>query len=238
MRFVLGAAIPPHKQKFDAFFSNILAYATPKVTGTPPAWSHIPVAELTSLSGFYDVWREAYAKMAGLHTSADTAVKNEARKTGAAALRTFVQRYLIWDPVTEADRLAMRLPLHDKINTPQGAPVIHVGFSLAIHQIYEILLRFWVLETGKGEFAPRTPVPDNMNGVVVYWCVSDTPITDPTDLHDSKLYSNHISVLIFPPRMPGQDRIHLLPLGKQNRQGRLRSVSRNVGCPIQSIVIP
>jgi hypothetical protein len=124
MRFVFGAAIPPHKQRLDAFFSNILSYATPRVTSTPPVWPHIPVAELTALSGLYDVWAEAYAKMAGLHTKADTEVKNEARKTSEAALRKFVQRYLMWDPVTNADRLALLLQLRDENPTPTPVPNI------------------------------------------------------------------------------------------------------------------
>jgi hypothetical protein len=77
-------------------------------------------------------------------------------------------------------------------------PTIHVGFTLKLHQIYEIELRFWVLETGQAH------VPDTMGGVVVYTRVSDTPITSQTDLHDSRLLTSHISILSFPPELRGK----------------------------------
>jgi hypothetical protein len=217
--------IPGSDSEFDAFFSTLLNYATPKIAASPSVWPHIPLQALTDLSKLFDGWDEAYGKTKGLHTPADTERKNEARKAGETGLRYFVQRYLIWDPVTEADRLAMGLPPHDLINTPEGKPVIHVGFTLAIHQIYEILLRFWVLETGRGH------VPKNMNGVVVYSQVSDTPITNQKDLHTSQLLTSHITVLSFPPELRGK--MVYVACRWENGQGVEGEWS-----PIQSFMIP
>jgi hypothetical protein len=217
--------VPRSDSEFDAFFSNMLGYVTPRVTGTPPQWPHIPVAAVTALSGLYDVWTEAYAKTKGPHLPVDTKNKNAAKTAGTKALDEFITRYLLWDPVTEADRLAMMIPPKDTIRTPQGAPTIHVGFSLDIHAIYEVAIRFWVLETGKGH------VPENMNGVVVYSCVSDTPITSHADLHDSKLLTRHVSVLTFPPEMRGKT--VYVACRWENGGGKEGDWS-----PIQSIVIP
>jgi hypothetical protein len=112
--------IPKPDAEFDAFFSNLLNYATPKIASTPVVWTHVPLEELTTLTKLYGDWDEAYSKTKGPHTPVDTEKKNEARTAGEKGLRYFIQRYLIWEPVTNADRVAMGLPLGDLINTPGG----------------------------------------------------------------------------------------------------------------------
>jgi hypothetical protein len=72
------------------------------------AWG-VPAAEVTALSDLTGDAENALEKA----TTTD-------RGTESTALCYFVQRYLIWDPVTAADRLAMGLPPHDLINTPGG----------------------------------------------------------------------------------------------------------------------
>jgi hypothetical protein len=217
--------IPGPDSEFDAFFSNMINYATPKVTGAQPAWPHIPAAAMEALSHRYDDWHEAYVKTLGPHTSVDTGKKNDERKLNVTAIHDFVDRYLIWDPVTDADRDAMMLPRKDKIKTPQGKPTIHVGFELTIHQIYEIEVRFWVLETGRGH------VPKNMNGVVLYTLVSDTPITHQEELHNTRLLTRHIEVITFPPECRGKT--VYVACRWESEKGEEGDWS-----PIQSIVIP
>jgi hypothetical protein len=190
--------VPRSDSEFDAFFSNFLEYVTPKVTSTPPQWPHIPIAAVTALSGLYDVWVEAYAKTKGPHTSVDTTAKNDAKAAGTKSLDEFITRYLLWPPVTDVDLAALMIHLKDKIRTPSEKPTIHVGFALKIHQLYEIEIDFWVLETGKHH------VPRNMNGVVLYTLVSDTPITNQADLHNTRLLTKHTNVLTFPPEQQGK----------------------------------
>jgi hypothetical protein len=101
--------------------------------------------------------------------------------------------------MTDIWREQFGMPLHDAIKTVQPPPAIHVGFSLEIHQIYQLQIRLWVLETNEA-FIPR-----NMNGAVIYWQVSDTPVTRHDDLHQSRLLTKHIDVLSFPPEDSGRD---------------------------------
>jgi hypothetical protein len=125
-------------------------------------------------------------------------LKNEARKVAVNSLREFVPRYLHWDPVTDVDRTAMQLPLKHKTRTRSEAPDIHVGFSLKPHEIYEIEIRFWVQETGRGH------VPKNMRGVSLYTLISDKPITKQDDLHSHRLLTKHINIISFPPDQQGK----------------------------------
>jgi hypothetical protein len=217
--------IPGPDSEFDVFFANLLKYVTVKAAAVPLVWDHIPPRMVTALSRLHSVWDAAYAKTRGPHTSVDTKRKNEARAAAVAALREFVQRFLIWEPVTDDDRTAMMLPVGDKTNTPQDKPVIHVGFTLGIHQIYEVLLRFWVLETGRGY------VPDNMIGVMLYYLVSGAPVTSHADLPARGLLTRHIEVLTFPPECRGKTvYVACRWISARGKEGE--------PSPIQSIVIP
>jgi hypothetical protein len=106
----------------------MLTYVTAKCT---PAhvWEHIPQTALARLTTLYDDWCEAYEKIKGPHTPVDTEKKNEARKAAKTYLSEFIARYLVWDPVTDADRLAMGMPLRDRVNTPGGEVVDTVEMS-------------------------------------------------------------------------------------------------------------
>jgi hypothetical protein len=86
----------------------------------------------------------------------DTEVKNEARKTGEAALTEFITRYLLWDPVTDADRLAVGLHPHDKTQTPLGRPVDLVDFWFeSIPESHKVIIHFRIKgkkTKGKGKY--------------------------------------------------------------------------------------
>jgi hypothetical protein len=217
--------IPGPDNKFDAFFSNVHTILISKTSGQTPEWNHIPDTNVQQFSTFYSIWSTAYEKTKGPHTSVDTEGKREARKAAEAYIREFVQRFLYWDPVTNADRTAMKLHNRDKTYTNQPAPTIHVGFSLEIHAIYQIKVRLWVLETNEAR------IPYNMNGVVVYTLVSDTPITNQEDLRTTRLVTKHIDVLSFPPEARGKT--VYVACRWENAKGEEGEWS-----PIQSIVIP
>jgi hypothetical protein len=155
----------------------------------------------------------------------DTEVKNEQQKAAKALIRPFVAQYLRFPPVTNADRTAIGINNRDTKPTPTGVPGIHVGFSLEIKAVYEIQIRFWVLETGE------KAVPMNMNGVVVYRKVSDTPITEQKELTGSELHSNHISTLHFEPHERGKT-VYVACRWES------RASKEGEWSPIQSFVVP
>jgi hypothetical protein len=188
---------PRSDAAFDAFFSNLIDYVGDKVSKPPAVWTQIPIEAMTTLSKLYDTWDDSFDKMKGPHTTVDTALKNEARKAGEKGINEFILRYLLWEPVTDADRLSMNI-YKDKVRTSSEAPTIRVGFSLLPHNIYEIKLRFWVQETGQAR------VPANMTGVMLYWLISDTPIERHEELYNTRLLTNHISLLNFAPDQRGK----------------------------------
>jgi hypothetical protein len=88
-----------------------------------------------------------------------------------------------------------------------------------------VRIRFWVLETERGH------VPRNMNGVVLYLRVSDTPITDQEELYNTRLLTNHIAIIDFLPEQRGK--MVYVACRWENKRGVEGDWS-----PIQSIMIP
>jgi hypothetical protein len=127
--------------------------------------------------------------------------------------------------MSEADKLALGIGPADTTLTPTGVPTIHVGFSLEIKAVYELQIRFWVLETEK------KAIPRNMNGVVVYRKVSDTPITDQKELIQTELLTTHIGTLHFEPHERGK--MVYVACRWENSKGKEGEWS-----PIQSFMIP
>jgi hypothetical protein len=218
--------IPRSDGKFDSFFRNLINYLTTKTSGATPVWTHIPPAAMTALNILFDNWCVAYDVVKGPHNPVETEMKNEAHDTAEKALREFIQRYLLWNPVTDIDRVAMGLPIRDKIKTPQGAPNIQVGFVLEPAEIYQVRMRFWVLETGEER------VPKNMNGVMLYTLISDTPITNQEDLRFLMLLTNHLTTLSFHPADRSKT-VYLACRWEGKSGGSVGEWS-----PVQSIVIP
>jgi hypothetical protein len=151
---------------------------------------------ITLLDEFRTLWEKCQTAE---RTKLLTQQKNE-KKMALKLIERALVKWLDAQPnMTTTWREQFGIPLHDTVRTVQPSPTIHVGFSLEIHQIYQLLVRLWVLETGEAF------IPKHMAGVVVYWQVSDTPITRHEDLHQSRLLTKHIDVLSFPPEDAGKD---------------------------------
>ena len=79
----------------------------------------------------------------GKRTPSVVQEKNDARAEYEPVLRTFIQGYLMHNPlVTDADRLKMELPIYDRKPTPAPAPEtypkIDVDFSLRARHIIHV----------------------------------------------------------------------------------------------------
>ena len=109
--------IPRAHAAFNNWFSNLFEY----VSGWYRTWS-IPEAEFQKLTQQLVLWGRAFTPTLGPHTPAQKVERNEARRAAEAVIRPFVQRYLMWPPVTDADRTNMNLPIRDTIPTEEPVP--------------------------------------------------------------------------------------------------------------------
>jgi hypothetical protein len=67
-------------------------------------WTHIPNTARVELRNSYETWHAAYVKTLGPHIKADTTTKNQAKKASIKLIRKFINLYLRYEPVTDADR--------------------------------------------------------------------------------------------------------------------------------------
>jgi hypothetical protein len=145
--------------------------------GLPPAWTHIPPDVLLVLSALLTAWQTAFLKLSGPHTQVDIYAKNTAKRNAKALLRPFINQYLRFPPVTDADRLAMGIPNKDTHPTPVKPP--ETGPSFSIIQMGPGTLGVIYRDGEKGRKGSK---PKGVVGARIYYCVSDTPITDQEEL--------------------------------------------------------
>jgi hypothetical protein len=170
----------PHKDAlYDGFSINTKTYVENKTTGTHPAWEHIPADAVTGLSDAVLAFHSAYAIMAGPHTKADTEWKTKKRKESEAVLRSFVNQYLRFPPVTDEDRIKMNIPNHDTTPTNHPAPEARPAFTATANGDGKIIVKV------EGTW------PENAEGVKYYWEITDTPDPDPANLRHST-YKNKL----------------------------------------------
>jgi hypothetical protein len=119
-----GSYIPCKDAEFDVWFKNTGDYAALKMAGSPPAWTHIPQAELDKYNAAHALWHAAYTATLTPHSKVETLAKDEAR--AGAVIRPFVKLYLKEEQpaVTDMDRAAMNIPNKDATPTAHPVPVI------------------------------------------------------------------------------------------------------------------
>ena len=186
--------VPSSDEGFDRRFSLVEQVVSQKTAGGAAAeWKHIPAEKVTELSGAFTSWHTAFEKMAGPHTSVDTAEKNAVRTVSEPVLRKFIQRFLYDadDVVSSADLESMDLPVRDRTYTRHGRPEEHVELETHPHEAAEVRIDYRCVETG-GKAKPQI----SYKGLVLYWKVleegDDVPM--PEDLQLSRLitHSPHI----------------------------------------------
>jgi len=109
-----GHYIPRQDGEFDIWFLNLLQYIRKKTQEGPGRWTDIPEREISALIAANEDWRTYYEPTLLPHTPAATADKNNARKRAESVISHFVQRFLQWHQVTDADRVNMRIPTREK----------------------------------------------------------------------------------------------------------------------------
>ena len=169
--------IPYNDGEFNTWFNNLVNYVVNKTTGTPPAWNHIPKQDVDELDAAYSDWNAFYKPTLQPHTPAQTTAKHDARRRAEHVIRPFVQRYLHWPPVTDADRVNMAIPNHDGTPTKWGKPATVPEVKADTSMLRR--LRFRLRDRGASHWGK----PEHVKGMELVWAVlSERP--------------NHVSELI------------------------------------------
>jgi hypothetical protein len=168
---------------FNQFFTNLIQYMGTNCAGTPPEWSHIPVKDQQALNAAFMDWDKAYQPTLKPHSPVETREKNRIKKAAEKRMRDFVNQYLRFPPVTDADRDAMGVPNHSGSRSPQNPPAERVDFSFRIKGIRQVQVDFRV--QGAGNKAR----PAHYAGAVLVWDVLDKPPSRPEDLANQALAS-------------------------------------------------
>ncbi|MDR3234395.1 MAG: hypothetical protein LBT46_12170 [Planctomycetaceae bacterium] len=133
--------IPSRDADFDTFFKNLYQYVGERTGGNVPQWTFIPGTATSELNDAYSLWETAYAAVKMPHTSVETLAKNEAREAGEKVIRSFVNQYLRFPPVTDEDRLAMDIPNRDTSHTPVPPPTSQAEADILFPGIHLIELK-------------------------------------------------------------------------------------------------
>jgi hypothetical protein len=109
--------IPRPLAQFNDWYANLVNYIKQVTFVQDNPWTHIPDDENNAFVAAFDDWTAAYTPTLGPHTPGQRVARDEARRTAERLIRPFVQRYLMWPPVTDEDRKNMALPIRDDIRT-------------------------------------------------------------------------------------------------------------------------
>jgi hypothetical protein len=217
--------IPNNDAKFEVWFSFLITYVLNKISGTPPAWPHIPSPAFSLLQSAYNAWYAVYEVTLGPHTPVDTAAKNEGKKAAVKTIRAFVNQYLRFPPVTDDERIAMGVPNRDTTRTPIGRPETVPVFSVVIKGIRRVTIPF------HDEDSERRAIPYGLNGAVVFWKIADAPITNPDLLDRTELATRSPHTLHFKEEERGKT--VTIALQWQNEAGVRGDYSE-----LESVIVP
>ena len=170
--------VPRNHAEFDRWFNNLNMHVATKCKGSKPDWDHIIRRELDALDDAYADWHTSYTPTLKPHTSDITQKRDEARGRAEKVLRQFIQRHLYCEPVTNADRVYMELPLRDIIRSDHTSVDEEVEWIFEIRGIRQIHARFKVFgASARGK-------PERYTCVVAYEIrdASEPPPERPEDL--------------------------------------------------------
>jgi hypothetical protein len=183
--------IPGPDSEFDKFYKNVADTVDEKTGGNKPEWTHIPPEARSDFHAIRDAWTAAYEPTKVPHTPTQTAEKKRARDTSEKSLREFVNRFLRYDPVTNADRDNMGIPNKkgkgSPVQVPETSPllIIDTGTRRRIRIFY------------KDEKSARRGKPKGVHGIEVRWEVMDRPPESINELTHSSFDTNPPLTLSF-----------------------------------------
>jgi len=213
--------VPANATQFNAFLKKIIEYTN----GRMHLWTTIPEARLTALKNARIDFDEALQAAVELPTKGKILARREAQAAATKELRGFVNQFLHFDPVTNADRAEMGIPNHDTIRTDHVEVHEHVEFELGVQNVKEVSINFWVKE------ANNKAKPMGYDGAVIVWDVLDDAPTEPEELGQHAMASRTPHTLTFKEAQRGK---HVyVSLAWQNERG-----NRGPWTPIRGTIVP
>ncbi|MCL2410527.1 MAG: hypothetical protein FWC97_02680 [Treponema sp.] len=158
--------VPQNPAQFNVFMQNLLDYLSNKTSH----WgSYPPSGRIAELQESYNACQAAFHSAIETPTPANRLRRNETQAETVKELRSFVNQFLRFEPVTNADRLEMGIPNHDNTRTDHKVVTEMVDHVLHLRNIREIMVDFWVQgQSGKAK-------PKGYDGAVLIWGILDTP---------------------------------------------------------------
>ena len=214
--------LPRNPLLFNAFVDNLTKYVAKNIK----KWSLITMERFQVIVDAFTEFQKVYLPLSA--HPLNKAQKEQVRQAQAActaSLRPFVNQFLKFPPVTDADRIEMGLPNHDTVRTLHIEVTALVDFAIKLRGIRELLIDFWV----KG--ASNKAKPPNHYGVVIAWGILDEPPKDLRDLNRQSVASRTPHALSFTEAERGKT--VYLALSWQNNRGNIGPWSE-----IQSAIVP
>jgi hypothetical protein len=218
--------VPQNAAQFNAFMKRLLDYVEPKVTQTQPhEWPNIPTERFILLFDSNQLFVDTFNTALETPTHANILRRNEAQAATTAILREFVNQFLRFPPVTNADRAEMGIPNHDTIRTDHKVVTETVDFVIHLSTIRELKIDFWI------QGASHKAKPHGYDGAVIIWGLRDTPPETPDQLEHHTMASRTPFTLHFDE--PERGKTIYVGLAWQNERGILGAWSE-----YKSAVVP
>ena len=214
--------VPRNPMKYNAFIDNLTQYVAKNLS----KWKVIPVERFQELLDSFLVFQKIYLPLsARLINKAQREQIRQAQTECTAKLRPFVNQFLKFPPVTNADRIEMGIPNHGATRTPHIEVTALVEFEIKLRGIRELIVNFWV----KG--ASNKAKPPNHDGAVIVWGILDAPSDKIQELTYHTLASRTPHAISFTEAQRGKT--VYFAISWQNDRGNIGKWSE-----IQSAIIP
>ena len=177
--------IPQNATQFNVFLQKILQYVGEH------DWEKIPQESRQALTSVTVAYDAAFHAALEAPTPANILRRKEAQVAATKEVRSLVNEYLRFPPVTNADRLEMGIPNHDTIRTDHTVVTEIVDFVIHVRTAREVQVDFWI------QGADHKAKPHGYDGAVLVWDVLDAPPKNADDLHHHTMASRTPYALHF-----------------------------------------
>ncbi|MDR3328629.1 MAG: hypothetical protein LBS63_00785 [Prevotellaceae bacterium] len=213
--------IPARDSELVAWSANFIAQLTPHIFPwgiNPQDFTNLQVAA----SGFATLHQQADSPE---KTSVIVAQKNAARAALIALVRALVNFQLRNPAISDAERVALGLHVHDGTHSPVPVPTSRPELNIDVLDVRRLRVAFHDMgSAGKAK-------PYGVNGAVILYAVLDAPPTSPATLTRSVLATHTPFTLEFAEEERG--RTVYVAICWQNEQGEKGPWSE-----IESAIIP
>ena len=180
--------VPYNLAQYNAFMDNLTKYVVKNMT----KWKTIPTEGFQPVLDAFAAFQDVYLPLAAHPMNAAQRERiREAQAACTAVLRPFVNQWLRFPPVNNADRIEMGIPNHDAVRTDHKVVVEMVDYVVHLRNIRELLVDFWIQgQTHKAK-------PEGYDGAVIIWGILDSPPRQAIDLDHHAMASRTPFVIHF-----------------------------------------